>query len=130
MADATELLEDEIINPVTGKIFDHRELAERLLAQAKEQGMSLTGPGGLLSQLTKNVLKTTLDAELTEHLGPRSQRMCATTPERRPCSPRSASSRSASPGIGPARSCRSSSPSASGGWTVSTRSCCRSSKAN
>lgn len=69
MADTTDMLEDEIIDPVTGEIIDQKELAERLLAQAKEQGVSLTGPGGLLSQLTKNVLETALDAELTEHLG-------------------------------------------------------------
>lgn len=31
--------------------------------------MSLVGPGGLLSQLTKNVLEAALNAELTEHLG-------------------------------------------------------------
>ena len=31
--------------------------------------MSLVGPGGLLNQLTKNVLETALNAELTEHLG-------------------------------------------------------------
>ena len=69
MADATELLDDEMIDPVTGEIIDQKDLAERLLAQAKEQGVSLTGPGGLLSQLTKNVLETALDAELTEYLG-------------------------------------------------------------
>lgn len=69
MVDTTELLDDEMIDPVTGEIIDHKELAERLLAQAKERGVSLTGPGGLLSQLTKNVLETALDAELTEHLG-------------------------------------------------------------
>lgn len=45
------------------------DLAERLLAQAKEQGVSLVGPGRLLKQLTKNVLETAVDAELTEHLG-------------------------------------------------------------
>jgi putative transposase len=45
------------------------DLAERLLAQAKEQGVSFVGPGGLLNQLTKNVLETALEAELTEHLG-------------------------------------------------------------
>lgn len=39
-----------------------------MLAQAKEQGVSLVGPGGLLKQLTENVLETTLNAELTEHL--------------------------------------------------------------
>jgi transposase-like protein len=40
-----------------------------LLTQAKEQGVSLVGPGGLLNQLTKNVLETALEAELTGHLG-------------------------------------------------------------
>ena len=48
---------------------DQRELAEQLLAQAKEQGVELVGPNGLLNQLTKNVLETALDAEMTEHLG-------------------------------------------------------------
>ena len=31
--------------------------------------MELMGPNGLLNQLTKNVLETALDAEMTEHLG-------------------------------------------------------------
>src|SRR5262245_41790180 len=48
---------------------DQRQLAEQLLAQAKEQGIELVGPNGLLNQLTKNVLETALDAEMTEHLG-------------------------------------------------------------
>lgn len=69
MTEATGLLDDEMIDPVTGEIIDQKELAERLLAQAREQGVSLTGPGGLLNQLTKNVLETALEAELTEHLG-------------------------------------------------------------
>src|SRR5690606_38619368 len=64
-----DMLEDEMIDPVTGEIIDRKDLAERLLAQAKEQGVSLIGPGGLLNQLTKNVLETALNAELTEHLG-------------------------------------------------------------
>ena len=41
---------------------DQRQLAEQLLAQAKEQGVELVGPNGLLNQLTKNVLETALDA--------------------------------------------------------------------
>ncbi|MCZ4548560.1 IS256 family transposase [Gordonia rubripertincta] len=48
---------------------DQKLLAEQLLAQAKEQGVELMGPNGLLNQLTKNVLETALDAEMTEHLG-------------------------------------------------------------
>jgi hypothetical protein len=58
-----------MIDPVTGEIIDQKELAERLLVQAKEHGVSLVGPGGLLNQLTRNVLETALEAELTEHLG-------------------------------------------------------------
>ncbi|WP_067684306.1 IS256 family transposase [Nocardia miyunensis] len=46
-----------------------KRLAEQLLAQAKEQGIDLVGPGGLLNQLTKTVLETALEAEMTEHVG-------------------------------------------------------------
>ncbi|MEH0975319.1 IS256 family transposase [Micromonospora sp. CPCC 205546] len=43
--------------------------AAELVRAAKEQGLSLTGPGGLLKQLTKTVLETALNEEMTEHLG-------------------------------------------------------------
>lgn len=46
-----------------------KKLAEQLLAQAKEQGIDLVGPGGLLNQLTKTVLEAALEAEMTEHVG-------------------------------------------------------------
>ncbi|OBA42049.1 MULTISPECIES: IS256 family transposase [unclassified Nocardia] len=46
-----------------------KKLAEQLLAQAKEQGIDLVGPGGLLNELTKTVLETALEAEMTEHVG-------------------------------------------------------------
>lgn len=55
MTDTTKATE-AMIDPVTGEIIDQKQLAEQLLAQAKEQGVSLVGPGGLLNQLTKNVL--------------------------------------------------------------------------
>jgi hypothetical protein len=55
----------EMIDPVTGEIIDQQQIAEQLLAQAKEQGVSLVGPGGLLGNLTKTVLETALEAELT-----------------------------------------------------------------
>jgi putative transposase len=45
------------------------EAAKELVRQAREQGLSLTGPDGLLKQLTKTVLETALNEELTEHLG-------------------------------------------------------------
>jgi hypothetical protein len=43
--------------------------AEELVRRAREQGLSLTGPDGLLKQLTKTVLETALHQEMTEHLG-------------------------------------------------------------
>src|SRR6476659_10042081 len=43
--------------------------AEEMVARAREQGLSLTGPDGLLKQLTKTVLETALNQEMTEHLG-------------------------------------------------------------
>ncbi|WP_448233588.1 IS256 family transposase [Microbacterium lacticum] len=58
-----------MIDPVTGEIIDQQQIAEQLLAQAREQGVSLVGPGGLLGGLTKTVLETALEAEMTEHLG-------------------------------------------------------------
>jgi putative transposase len=36
---------------------------------AREQGLSLTGPYGLLKQLTKTVIETALNEEMTGHLG-------------------------------------------------------------
>jgi putative transposase len=46
-----------------------QKLAQELVARAREQGVSLTGPDGLLKQLTKTVLETALNQELAEHLG-------------------------------------------------------------
>jgi putative transposase len=43
--------------------------AAELVRMAKEQGLSLTGPEGLLKQFTKTVLETALNEEMTEHLG-------------------------------------------------------------
>jgi transposase-like protein len=43
--------------------------AAELVRLAQEQGLSLTGPDGLLKQLTKTVLETALNEEMTGHLG-------------------------------------------------------------
>jgi putative transposase len=45
------------------------ELAQELLERARAEGVSLVGPGGLLQGLTKTVLETALEAEMTEHVG-------------------------------------------------------------
>src|SRR5215475_2110155 len=46
-----------------------QQAAAELVRLAKEQGLSLTGPDGLLKQLTKTVIETALNEEMTEHVG-------------------------------------------------------------
>ncbi len=40
-----------------------------LVRRAREQGVAVTGPGGLLKALTKTVIETALQEEMTDHLG-------------------------------------------------------------
>ncbi|MEU8803137.1 transposase [Spirillospora sp. NPDC048819] len=56
-------------NPTTETAGVDQELVGRLVAQAREQGLELTGEGGLLQQLTKRVLESALEGEITDHLG-------------------------------------------------------------
>ena len=58
----------EIIEPVSARI-DQQQLAQQLVETARAEGVELVGPGGLLAGLTKTVLETALEAEMTEHLG-------------------------------------------------------------
>jgi hypothetical protein len=66
-----------------------------MVAEAKARGLELTGPGGLLKLFTKNVLKTALNEEMTEHLGHDKNRVeagresatCVTAPGQRPLCP-------------------------------------------
>jgi len=44
-------------------------LAEQLVEEARASGVSLVGPDGLLAELTKRVLETGLEVEMSEHLG-------------------------------------------------------------
>jgi putative transposase len=46
-----------------------QDLIGRLVAQAREQGLDLTGEGGLLQRLTKRVLESALEGEITDQLG-------------------------------------------------------------
>lgn len=41
----------------------------QMVLAAKDAGVDLTGPGGLLKQLTRMVIETALDEEMSEHLG-------------------------------------------------------------
>jgi transposase-like protein len=43
--------------------------AAAMVAAAREQGLALTGPDGLLKLFTKHVVETALNEEMTEHLG-------------------------------------------------------------
>jgi transposase-like protein len=61
---STEIIEGQ---PVGGP--DLEDLAEQLVAAARTRGVELTGPGGLLTGLTKQVLETALEVEMTGHLG-------------------------------------------------------------
>ncbi|GAC1594668.1 MAG: IS256 family transposase [Acidimicrobiales bacterium] len=59
----------ETIEPVMLDEEEKQQLAQRLVDQAKAEGVDLVGPGGLLTGLTKSVLETALEEELAEHLG-------------------------------------------------------------
>ena len=45
------------------------QLLDRLVGRAREDGLQLTGEGGLLAQLTKRLLESALEGEITDHLG-------------------------------------------------------------
>ncbi len=60
----------DVVSPKKQPEPSAEELAAvELVRLAKEQGLSLTGPDGLLKQFTKSVLETALNEEMTEHLG-------------------------------------------------------------
>jgi putative transposase len=58
----------EMIEPMPAAI-DQEQLARDLVERARAEGVELVGPGGLLAGLTKTVLETALEAEMTGHLG-------------------------------------------------------------
>ena len=58
----------ETITPVPTQI-DQQQLARELIEKARTEGVDLVGPDGLLAELTKTVLETALEAEMSEHLG-------------------------------------------------------------
>ena len=107
--------------------------AEELVRQAREQGLSLTGPDGLLKQLTKVMIETALDQELTEHLGHEKNTPAGneTGNVRNGARPKTVLTEGTGQvGIDVPRDrdgtfSRRSSGSGSGGWAASTRSSCR-----
>jgi transposase-like protein len=59
------------------------------------QGLSLTGPDGLLKQLTKVVIRTALDQEMTEHRGHEGNTPAGWPPTAPACSPPAAATTAA-----------------------------------
>ena len=51
------------------RLPEDKRLAEELVERAKNEGVELVGPDGLLAGLTKDVLEAGLEAEMSEHLG-------------------------------------------------------------
>ncbi len=45
------------------------DVARRLVAEAREEGLEITGESGLLQKMMKSVLEAALNAELEDHLG-------------------------------------------------------------
>ena len=58
----------ETIEPMAAQ-RDQRQLAQDLVDQARAEGVQLVGQGGLLTGLTKSVLETALEEEISDHLG-------------------------------------------------------------
>jgi transposase-like protein len=53
---------------VSAKAVDD-QLIDELVSRAQAEGLQLTGEGGLLQQLTKRLLESALEGEITDHLG-------------------------------------------------------------
>src|ERR1700723_3389237 len=60
---------DDVAKKQEAEQSAEQQAAVELVRLAKEQGLSLTGPDGLLKQLTKTVLETALNEEMTDYPG-------------------------------------------------------------
>ncbi len=109
------------------------DLIDQLLAEQPLTGAGITGPDGLLKQLTKRLVERAMGAELSDHLGyEEGERPPVEQPNRRNGSSSKTliTEQGAVPieilGIAPARSSRRSCPSTSGVLTALTRRSSRS----
>lgn len=55
--------------PAGGDPASMDEWAAELVARARDEGVALTGDGGLLTDLMRSVLQRGLEVEMAEHLG-------------------------------------------------------------
>ena len=67
--DLDELPGGESILPAAGLDAVDEQLIARLAGRAREGGLQLAGEGGLLAQLTKRLVESALEGEITDHLG-------------------------------------------------------------
>lgn len=68
---SNNMAEAESVEPsgaVPAKSVDD-QLIDELVGRAQAGGLQLTGEGGLLQQLTKRLLQSALEGEITDHLG-------------------------------------------------------------
>jgi putative transposase len=62
-------IEPGSVPELAGAAASDEQLIAMLVERARSEGMQLTGAGGLLQQLTKRVLESALEGEITDHLG-------------------------------------------------------------
>jgi putative transposase len=67
MMSGVENAEDSTLEPGLDGLDE--QLVEQLVSRAKAGGLQLTGDGGVLQQLTKRLLESALEGEITDHLG-------------------------------------------------------------
>ena len=60
--------EQPVSTPSPQPVVD-RSLVAQLVADARGKGLSIDGENGLLAELTKLVVESALDGEITDHLG-------------------------------------------------------------
>lgn len=63
------VIEPQVEEMPSGPDALDEQLLDQLVGQAKERGVKLAGAGGLLQALTKRLLESALDGEITDHLG-------------------------------------------------------------
>lgn len=68
VAEAVVMEGDEVTATGTAPLVD-KDLVAQLVGDAQRLGLSVEGEGGLLAQLTKLVLESALEGEMTAHLG-------------------------------------------------------------
>ncbi|MCC2281036.1 IS256 family transposase, partial [Streptomyces sp. ET3-23] len=63
-----EAAEEPVVESAAEAVSDEQLIA-MLVDRARSDGLQLTGEGGLLQQLTKRVLESALEGEITDHVG-------------------------------------------------------------